>query len=118
MNGKLTVVERAVVWRARQRQLRDQRELLEARKAQIDTDLAAQVAALDAEIRQYITETLKVHQELVLPGLAHAPVFCAYARPRLTEERSPDEAVQTMQGMLAAPLPAASLGEVGQHRHE
>ena len=34
----------------------DQRELLEARKAQIDTDLAAQVAALDAEIRQYITD--------------------------------------------------------------
>ena len=34
----------------------DQRELLEARKAQIDQDLATQVAALDAEIRQYITD--------------------------------------------------------------
>ena len=35
----------------------DQRELLEARKAQIDArPERAQVAALDAEVRQYITD--------------------------------------------------------------
>ena len=34
----------------------DKRDLLEARKLQIDQDLATQVAALDAEIRQYITD--------------------------------------------------------------